>query len=234
MSLKLDINILNELLSDEKLKSELVEYLNKAIDAELEKSDEEMDTDLIDECVQIITAIEEGNINSLTDEVSTNKTIINFAQEKEKVEAAQPKRIAFRARKVLAIAAVVAIVSTISLQVFPGVANDVKSFFNQMVDSLWHTADESATTAEGEKQIMGIDVIFPDDATDEVKSLDEAKALMSKCTFYAYDEDGKQIELAASDCKFNYTQTENEGRQCIIVAVGYRGSAETVTLYIAK
>ncbi|MBQ8980019.1 MAG: hypothetical protein IJ077_00225 [Eubacterium sp.] len=237
MSLKMDKSILSEFLSDEKFVSELVEYLNSAIDKELEKSDEDMDTSLIDDCVRILSAIDEGDFAAITDDESSSEKVINFAKAKEQTEQKNTTHKVIRFRKVLVIAAVVAVISTVSLQVFPGVANSVKSFLNQAVDSLWHTSDESASapTSQGEAEIFGIEVIFPDDEDENVKDLAEAKDLMSRCTYYAYDESDVKTEIAFKDMTVKYTQTtDDNGKQCILVAVGYRGAAETVPLYIAQ
>ncbi|MBR2277715.1 MAG: hypothetical protein IJ872_00725 [Eubacterium sp.] len=237
MSLKMDKSILSEFLSDEKFVNELVEYLNSAIDKELEKSDEDMDTSLIDDCVRILSAIDEGDFAAITDDESSSEKVINFAKAKEQTEQKNTTHKVIRFRKVLVIAAVVAVISTVSLQVFPGVANSVKSFLNQAVDSLWHTSDESASepTSQGEAEIFGIEVIFPDDEDENVKDLAEAKDLMSRCTYYAYDDSDVKTEIAFKDMTVNYTQTtDDNGKQCILVAVGYRGAAETVPLYIAQ
>ena len=249
MAMKLDKTVLSEILSDEQSLNELKEYLNAAIDSELEKSVDDMDTDLIDDCVRIVEAIDEGNISSLFETPVENEIIISLANNSNIVESktqsaaqntqspAKATRTVIRFRRILAVAAIMMILGTVTIQAFPAVATNVKTFFEQMVDNLWNTSNESELepTEEGEKQILGIDVELPDDASVEVKDIDEVKSIMKNSTYYAFDVDDNKIEIDYNKLTVKYNETTNdEGKACVTVAVGYRGGAQTLTFYIAQ
>lgn len=88
MSFKLNQNILVEAMSDEQRARDIIEYLNEAIDNELDKPYDEMDTDFIDECVRIVAAIEEGDFESIAEEPSEDEKIISIVNDTDKKLAA--------------------------------------------------------------------------------------------------------------------------------------------------
>ena len=65
MTLALNQSILNELVSDISFKREITDYLNSVIETNLQKSDDEIDTAMIDDCVRIIAAIESDTVSEL-------------------------------------------------------------------------------------------------------------------------------------------------------------------------
>lgn len=232
MSIKLDKDTLQRVLSDKEYEQELIELLNSAIDSELLKSDDEIDLEYIDECVDILNAIQDGELESVIEKLSeeekteeTKSNVIKFEQEKKPTT-----RKVVRLRRIIAVAAIIMIAGTITLQAFPAIADNVKSFFVYVTERLWDVADKSD---DGLNEVFGIEIEFPEEYPDEIKTLYDADQFIAECKVFAFDSEGVRSEVSIDDCIVEKEmQTNSKGETVILVEIGYRGVGDTFTISV--
>lgn len=219
MSIKVDRNILLEILSDETFKKELDEYLNDIIDKEIEKADN-MDTELVDDSISILSALENDDYENAISNISSNDKIVRFCHRKTSSNAK-------KARQFAAVITLVLISAGVTIQSYPALANDIIDFFSKVTYSLGLSADESA---EGNIECSYIRFDAPDYITDHINSIDDID--LSDFKFYAVDFDGNETEIPLSKCKVNNQITkDNENNDCVIVTVSYAGASTLITFY---
>ena len=122
MNVKVNESIFNIVLNDEIFKSELIEFLNEVVDAELEKGDE-MDADLIEDCTEIIFDLENGYEVMEFEREKAEKIIRLFNNKTEK------KKINYKKVLIAAIAAIMAMTATTTV-----FADEINDFLHQIVD----------------------------------------------------------------------------------------------------
>ena len=122
MNVKVNESIFNIVLNDEIFKSELIEFLNEVVDAELEKGDE-MDADLIEDCTEIIFDLENGYEVMEFEREKAEKIIRLFNNKTEK------KKINYKKVLIAAIAAIMAMTATTTV-----FADEINYFLHQIVD----------------------------------------------------------------------------------------------------
>ena len=238
MSFKLDKNILAQAMSDEKRAKDIIDYLNEAVDNELDKPCNEMDAEFIDECIRIIEAIEEGDFESIAEEPSENEEIISVSDKdsaKEQTNTDKPKtRTVIRFRRILAVAAVLAIAITATLQAFPAIADDIREYFSHISELLFNAADEGE-----EDNIRMIQVFEKEGASvnTDIHSKDEIDLSGYVVGVWYDNEDDTEMNLSQPDeiiplCKCTVREpvlvTDNEGNKIFEVVVSYGDNATTI------
>ena len=221
MSLKINQSIIQEILSEKGFFDELEEYLNGVIDSELEKSESEMDTELIDECLRILACVEEGDF-SFIDEAFENEKIIKFETKEQKTT----KRTVIRLRRIIAVAAILMIAGTITMQAFPAVADQVKSYFMEVFEDLFGTAEESYVGDTDTVELEVEPLMLP--TIDDV-----SEANLEGVTIYAVAADGSSKEVSLSDCNVGETKirTDEDGERYASVLVSYDGASVELKYY---
>ena len=229
MDVIVNAKILYYALNDEKFKAETIEYLNGIVDEELEKGDR-MDTDLIEDCTELIFELENG-YDVLFFERETAKKIIKFCHRKTVNKN--------RYRQIAAAVAVMLIAHTATYATVPAYANAVDSFTSRIFELL---ENASKKTDDGSDEYAQINVIPPEDFNNTVNSVDEVN--LDGCKVYAipYEnvnenldpiKDG--VEIPLSKCKIGKPKTETDGgRKYIEITVSYKGHSDIVEFNLSK
>lgn len=212
MNVIINQSIIKEIFSDE-LKNEIIEYLNLIIDGELEKDD--MDTDLIDECIDTIDKLENENILPALKIALTEKEILKYC--KKHTNSSQA------AKRTIAACLIVAICSSaILLNSNTAFAVSARELFSEIISALNLTAEESPRTQT--KQISSIYAVFPKDYSFTVHSEDDIN--LNKITVIAVYRDKSESIVPLSKCTVNITKN---GKNSFLAVIGYEGCAVSLT-----
>lgn len=229
MDIKVNALSIEKALNDEKFKTELIEYLNGVVDEELEKG-ENMNTDLIEDCTEIIFELENG-YDVLSLEKDATKKIIKFCRKNTVSKN--------RYRQIAAVIAVLLIAHTTTYYSVPAYAQAIDSFTSKLFDMLESASKE---TDDGSNEYAQIYVITPEDFNFTVNSADEIN--LDGCKVYAIPyknvnedldpiKDG--VEIPLSECKIGKPKTITDGgRKFIEVSVSYKGHTEILEFDLSK
>ncbi len=208
MSITVNEKTLFAVLTESQGKNEMIALLNEIIDEELEK--EEMNTALVDECVQAIIDLEsEGDIKALC----TYQELVQYCHSE-----AFKKRI--RLRRAVIIAAAAAILTSGALSVSPALAEQARSFIGSVIASLGIAAEESD---EKNGEIVSIYAEPIGSINYTVKSEDEINAEAFR--IFAVDKDNNEKEISVSKCK---TTIKRPDGSHIMIIYSYEGCACSV------
>lgn len=211
--------ILKDLYS-ENLTLEIAEYLNAAIDEELLKDD--IDTDLIDDCIDALDALQENDITPALHLLLNEKQITEYC----KRQTRKPVHIGRRAAAACAVIAVCA--SLITLSTNTAFASEVKEAFWHIIAALNRTAGESEVNPA--REITSIYGIFPADFSFTVRSKDEID--LSQMTVIAVYKDGREEAILLNSCTVNRTEDFRGDPNTVLLTVGYNGCAFSVKFTI--
>ena len=205
MSIAVNEKTLFALLTEANGKSEMLALLNEIIDEELEK--EEMNTALVDECVQAIIDLESGGeIEALC----SYQELIRYCHSN-----AFKKRI--RLRRAVIIAAAAAIAASAAVSASPALAEQARSFFNSLIVSLGIAADETET---GDSEIVSIYAELGGNIDLTVKSEDEINPEDACIVGVLKNNSEKPIPL--SECRITKEYPDSSH---IMVIYSYEGCA---------
>ena len=235
MSIKLDKDTLQRVLSDKEYEQELIGLLNSAIDSELLKSDDEIDLEYIDECVDILNAIQDGELESVIEKLSeeekteeTKSNVIKFEQEKKPTT-----RKVVRLRRIIAVAAIIMIAGTITLQAFPAIADNINEFLEKLKNNVLQAVKESDNGVNEGYSIM---LYVPDDDSfTDINNKDEINDKLRQIVVVLLDEDEKPIrEVDIKDCVIKQTEGERDGMQYVSVTIAYGKKSTTIRFDIKE
>ena len=217
MSININEKTLVAVLTETKGKNELITFLNDIIDAEIDKKDE-MNTELVDECVQAIIDLENGENPQA---IATYQSLLKFCHTN-----AFKKRI--RVKRAAVIAAVAAIAATVTVSSSPALAIQARNMFNSIILNLGLAAD---STDSGNAEIVSIYAQTGDNAAFTVKN--EADINTDNIGIIAVDKDNCERQIPLSDCKI---QKERIDGSHIMVTFSYEGCACSLvyTLEVTK
>ena len=205
MSITVNEKTLFAVFTETNKKDEMTALLNEIIDEELEK--EEMNTALVDECVQAIIDLEGGcDIETLC----SYPELLRYCG-----STAFKKRI--KLRRAVAIAAAAAIITGGAFAASPALAEQAKSFFNSIISSLGIAADETETNSS---DIVSIYALTEENAKFTVKSEDEINIEAVK--LFAVDKENNETPLSVSECKITKEYPDSSH---IMVIYSYEGCA---------
>ncbi|MBQ7739626.1 MAG: hypothetical protein IJT65_00120 [Eubacterium sp.] len=196
-------DILFKLYDDELFKDEVRELLDSLIVAELEKDEKDVNTALVDECVEIMAQLENEGAQY------KGKNIIRFCKREARTSAVKYKYAAASVAFVLAAASVAAAANPVQ-------ARDV---FNKIAQSLGIAAD---STAKGDGEIVSLYGVYPS-MNLSVKS--ETDIDLESIRVYAVYKDNSEKEIDIKDCEITYSTLENNK---IMAIVSYGGSAFSI------
>ena len=208
MSITVNNETLTAVLTEANGKNELTAILNEIIDEELNK--DEMNTELVDECVQAIMELESGSVNSL----ASYQELMRYCQTN-----AFKKRI--RLRRAALIAAAAAVITGSAFATSPALAEQAKSFVSSIMISLGIAADSTDT---GKSEIVSIYAKPNEDTSFTVKSEDEINPENVK--IFAVDKYDTEKEIPLSKCKI---KTEHLDGSHIVITYSYEGCACSLT-----
>lgn len=168
-------------------KNKLIEHLNAVINTEMEKPYEEIDADLIDACTELILELQGKNFTLSNEEVEELVRKIPFAEVADFKATPQKKRKKTTKRKILLIAAVTAILSTLlsirtsgdrEIELMEYLETKYGSLANVPRDEQFILGNQEYSTMKkckvytDPKDLMeneGINILFPTDIPDKIK-----------------------------------------------------------------
>ncbi len=190
----MSINMINEeilrsIKSDKMFNEELSEFLNFVIDEEIAKGDE-MDDELVSECVDALMELEQGDIDSAIEKLGGSKKIIKFVHKKN----FDNKRIT----RTVAAAVSLVLLTNVAAVAMPqsAIAQSINTFIEWVLEELH--IDENAVRKH--EEIASISVWY--DGEMKVHSKDEIDK--SKMHIIAYGNDGNALPdgtVKITDCE---------------------------------
>ena len=216
MSINIDGSIIEEILNDGKFKDELCEFLHLVIDEEIEKGDE-MDDNLVSDCVDALMALEENDIKRAVDKLRSSDNIIRFVHKKQ-FKAQNIKR------SVAAAVALILVAHTAAYTTVPTYANSVDSFVQSIIEIINISSDK---TDDGSDKYCEIRVTLPEDFNEHIGSLDEISLKDVKIT--AVDYDGNLTEIPIEECEIGEPTVIYDGSTAYAeITVSYKGNTEII------
>lgn len=220
MNVVINQSVIKEIFSDN-LKNEIIEYLNQMIDEELEK--ENMDTDLIDECIDTIDKLEKEDILPAIHIALTEKEILKYCKKHTASSSA--------AKRTIAACLIVAVCSSVMLMNSnTAFAVSARELFSEIISALNLTADESQNTPT--KEISSIYVVFPKDYSFSVKSKKDID--LKSVTVVAVYKDKSESVVPLSKCTVNIQENFNNNKNSVLAVIGYEGCAVSVTYEVEE
>lgn len=206
MDIKVNALSIEKALNDEKFKTELIEYLNGVVDEELEKG-ENMNTDLIEDCTEIIFELENGYEEISIEGEEAQEKIISFA--KKKAEA-QSKRISFRR-----MTAIIAIAALLLSATVPAYAGSDETVLEYIINVILSNKDEETNIASIYPEYIGASppVIRTEDDVD-----------LTQYAFYAVDFDENEFEIPLSEIKVKRETKTFNNQKKILITLTYNGA----------
>ncbi len=212
MSIKINDNIISQVMNDDDFKEELREYLNEVIDDEIAKGDD-MDDELVHDCVEALMALSEGTADEAVDKLRSSKNVIRFVHRKN--FAAKRTR-----RQIAAAIAVLLIAHTTAYNTVNAYANAVDEFFSSIVEMLRDIDKEDDTNPDIEHKYASMWYEPPE--SGEITSVKNENDIdLSGYSFFVSDYEGNEKEVPLSDCKIIKEKAEADGKPVINVVVKY-------------
>lgn len=209
---------ISSIYNDKLFKAELTEYLNEAIDTELEKGDD-MDTDLIDECINVLDKLQsEENITPALRLLLTEKQVLKYCRK----DAGTANKN--HAKAAVAACLIVILSGAALLNANPAFAQQAKDLFSNIISALGIAAEQSETNENSE--ISSIYAIFPADETFSAKR--ERDIDLSGITIKAVYENGSEKTIPLKKCTVTKTEKFDGNNNSILVVVAYEGCAFSV------
>ena len=215
MSITVNEKTLFSVLTEPQDKNEMISLLNEIIDEELEK--EEMNTALVDECVQAIIDLEDScDVKALC----TYHELVRYCHSE-----AFKKRI--RLRRAVVIAAAAAIAASAAVSASPALAEQARNFLGSIMTSLGIASDETDTKND---DIVSIYAQPKENTSFTVKSEEEINAKNVK--LYSIDKNNNEKPISISECKITKEYPDSSH---IMVIYSYEGCACSIiyTLEVA-
>lgn len=185
-------------------KKELSDYLNSIIDKEIEK--ENPDTRLLDECTELLFALETGNMPDLPGaDIMLGICIKSLSKG------------GGRAKKIAAAIIVFLFASGALLQTNPAIAQQTREWLNQIAYALGIAAN---TTDTGRSEIVSIYAEPKEDASFRVKSEEDINP--EDVSIYAVDKYNFEKHIPVSECTLNKERIDSAH---IMLTYSYEGCA---------
>ena len=208
MSITVNEKTLTALLTQSNGKSEMIALLNEIIDEEIVK--DEMDTDLVNECVEAILDLENRQDEWAH---SSYQALMRYCNSNLFKKAVYLKRASL-----VASAALIALFVTIAAS--PALANQAKDILSSIMVNLGIAADSTDT---GKSEIVSIYAVPKDNVSFTVKSESEIKP--EEIEIIAVDKYNYEKQIQLSECKVNKDRLDSER---IMLTFSYEGCACSV------
>ena len=144
--------------------NKLIMHLNSIINHEVEKPYTEMDADLVEACVELSLELQGKNYTLSNEQLEEKVRKIPFVDTKEILNAAQKKRKKINKRKILLIAAIVAILCAVLMVMSSGRFVDYwHSVMNEKFGSVFNVpVGEEYSEGDAEFTYNGKNIIYKD------------------------------------------------------------------------
>ena len=214
MNITVNADTISLLFDDKGFAEELTALLNAVIDEEIKKADA-MNTDLVDECVELLCELENAEAAERLPAVSI-EALLHFCHKNTSNERIKIKRA-------LLIAALVAVISSITVAATPALADRANALFEQIAYSLGFASDKTMAENSEVKALYGR---FGDELKTTVASKEDID--LSQIEIVAVDEYGYEKVISPSDCEVTReTNFNGDSSQCLIV-ISYKGCAFSI------
>lgn len=213
-------SIVREIYSDS-LKTEIADYLNSVIDEELLKDD--VNTDLIDECIEALDALENGDTAALSKSQITEKAVLKYCKKHAKSKSAAGKRA------VAAVLIATLCSSAVLLSTDTALAKEIKSFFSEIIEALNITAGRSE---EQDAEIASIYAVFPSDYSFKIRA--KSNLDLDNITVYAVYKDGSEKEIPLSECTVDTVENFGGDPNTTLLVIAYDGCAFSIKYTIEE
>ena len=203
-------SIIEEIMLSETLNREIATYLNSVIDEEINKR-EQMNTDLIDECITALEGLEKGTV-----EFNKNSKILRFCHRKTgKAE------IVFQ--RAAAIAVILTLSSALALKASPTMAQNAKELISQIGIQL----GIAAKSTEDDSEIVSIYLELPESFSPIITTGEEAD--LSGVKLFAVSQNGDEREISLSDCEVTQQRISGDKTKILLI-ISYKGCATSIVL----
>ncbi|MBR0412373.1 MAG: hypothetical protein IJI47_02225 [Eubacterium sp.] len=192
------------ILDEQRCNNDIRYYLNKIIDFEIEK--ENPDTDLLDNCTELLFEIETGSVSSF----ESAEAMLKICK-KSVVKNSRTKR------QIAAVILIVLVASGALLQTNPAIAEQTRDMFSHIASVLGIAADDTDT---GKSEIVSIYAELGENINLTVKSEDEINT--DNTSIIAVDEHDFERAVPMSECKVSKEQIDSTH---IMVTYSYEGCA---------
>ena len=206
MSISVNKKTLDAALSQADAKRELRFFLNEIIDEEIAK--DEMNTQLIDECVQALLDLESGQ--------NVYETLASYEQLLQYCVSNAFKAKIYLKRTAL-VAALVAIAASVTLSLSPALAQQAKDVISSIMQNLGIAADSTNT---GKSEIVSIYAVPDESETFTVQSEEEIS--FNNIKIFSIDKYNCEKSIPLSECAINKERLDT-GK--IMVTFSYEGCA---------
>lgn len=220
MNLTVTAKQINEITNEKQFREELFSFLNEIIDEEIAKGDD-MNTELIDECIDALDELQAQGKQKALKIVLTQKDIIKYCKKSAKVHSSKNAKAAVAACLVMLLG------STALFSADPALAQQTKEFFSNIISALSIAAEQSET--DGETDIQSIYAVFPKDTSFTVKT--ESDIDLSKVTIKAVYGNGKEKTIPLRKCTVNKVKGTT-AKNTILIVIAYEGCSLSITYTI--
>lgn len=211
MNITVNREIVAGLYSDKAFYNELEAFFNAVIDEEIDKGDD-MNTDLIDECINALDALNRCDISPALDIINDENKIFRFCRKKTSDTAAHLQRVA-------AASIILILGGTAVLKASPALAQQAKDFLAYIATALGIAADDTLTENSQVKALYGE---LDKDISLAIKNEDDID--LNKIKVIALYENNLQREIPIEECEI--TKTRESGN--IILIISYDGCAFSI------
>ncbi|MCM1286160.1 MAG: hypothetical protein NC213_07370 [Acetobacter sp.] len=219
MNITVNKDTISYLYTDMNFISEAEILLNSVIDEELAKSDDLMDTDLIDECIDALNELSSENSFPAI-RLLTTKKLIKFCHKNTSANNSFFRRTAA--------AAIVIVFSTAMLfYTQPQLAAQAKELLNSIAYALGIAADN---TIEENSKVKALYAQLADDIRLTVESEEDID--FDKINVIAVYDDNFQKDIPMEKCQTNITRGVDGDDSKLLLVVSYDGCAFSIVFTI--
>lgn len=204
MNITVNQQSLAYVLNEQRCNNDIISYLNKLIDDEIEK--ENPDTEFLDSCTEALFALETGEV-----------ILLPSAQEMLKICQKSAAKTKLKAKYIAAVLIAALAVSGALLQTNSAVAQQTRDIFSQIASALKIAASDTDT---GKNEIVSIYAKLGENISLTVKSEDEINP--ADASIIAVDEHDFEKCVPLSECKVIKEKIDSTH---IMVTFSYEGCA---------
>lgn len=212
MNITVNEKTASRIYSDADFYQEVRVYLNSVIDEEIEKGDD-MDTELIDECVNALDELDSNEISPAADLNSSEEKTVRFCRKKTSDTTANLQRAA-------AASIILILTGTAAMKANPALAQQAKDLLSYIAEALGIAAD---STLEDGSQVKALYGELDDDIRLTVRDEDDID--LNAIKVIALYENNAQEEIPIEKCEI--TTTREDGH--IILIISYDGCAFSIS-----
>ena len=213
MSINVNERTLSAALFNRAAEAELKEALNLLIDSEL--NSDKMDTELVDECIELLLELEKDGVQSAPCTLADGSTLLDVCHKRTFKKHLKLKRA-------LLIAAVAAIAATVTVASTPVLAEQMRSIINYLISNTDTAAKQTYIPDTKVRSLYG----RFNKLNTEVESEEDID--LSDMEIIAVYEDKSERVIPLNECAVVKTKDDSLGKDKVLVTVSYEGSAFSI------